>query len=132
MITFFSSSGRRPFELLPSLGIRRLLTFYIWIFSSETALPNDPKLGWKHLWKDSLWRLLILSWSIYKHGRHRQLLFLVGKFLKIFFSEAASPNEPILGRKHQWKFLYKECSFCHDSLTNMVAIGNSCFWLVDF
>jgi hypothetical protein len=27
-------------ELLPSLGIRRLLTFHILIFSSETAWPN--------------------------------------------------------------------------------------------
>jgi hypothetical protein len=27
-------------ELLPSLGIRRPLTFHILIFSSETVLPN--------------------------------------------------------------------------------------------
>ena len=26
----------------------------------------------------------------------------------------------------------KDCSFHSDLLTNMAAIGNSCFWLVDF
>jgi hypothetical protein len=31
--------------------------------------------------------LLILSWSINKHGRHRQFLFLIGRFKKIFSSE---------------------------------------------
>ena len=34
--SFFSSPCQRQSELMPSLGIRRLLTFHILIFSSET------------------------------------------------------------------------------------------------
>ena len=46
----FSSPCQRQCELLPSLCVRRPLTFHILIFSSETAKPIDLKFRRKHLW----------------------------------------------------------------------------------
>ena len=43
-----------------------------------------------------LYRLLISARLVKKHGHHRQFLFLIGLFLKIF-SETAWLNEPKLG-----------------------------------
>ena len=103
-----SSPCKRQCELLPSLDhltsvIRRPLTCHILIFSSETPQPNEVKLG-------SPWRLLILSRSINRHGRHRQLLFLIGWFLeKIVSSKIALPNKSKLGRKHPRNVLYRDC-----------------------
>ena len=50
----------------------------------------------------------------------------------IFSSENPQSNELKLGRKHLWKVLSKECTFCYDPLPNMAATGNSCFLLADF
>ena len=79
------------------------------VFSSETAWPNESKLGRKHLWNVLLWRLLISSRSVSKQRL-----------------------PPKLGRKHLWNVLYEDCSYRPDRLANMATTCNSCFWLVDF
>jgi hypothetical protein len=41
----------------------------------------------------------------------------------IFSFENPKPNELKLGRKHLWKILSKECTFCYDPLPN-----KNCIW----
>jgi hypothetical protein len=42
-------------------------------------------------------------------------------------SKTPQSNELQHGKKHLWKVLYKDCSFCPDPLTIMAVTGHSCF-----
>ena len=81
---------------------------FLKIVSSESACPNAPLYGKKHLWKV----LYEVFRSVNKHFHHSQFFFLVGQFLKIFYSETTWPTKAMLYRKHLiWKVLYKISSF---------------------
>ena len=74
-------------------GRHRQFWFLIDRFLKQLFLWNCLAI-WYETWKEAsmegpLLRLLISFWSINKHGFHMQFLFLIGRFLKIFFSETA-------------------------------------------
>ena len=65
----------------PSFVVCHLLTFHIWIFSSETHQPNELKVSRKHLWKVLSKECTFCYDPLPSMALHRQFLFLIGQFL---------------------------------------------------
>jgi hypothetical protein len=133
-------------------NIRWLVNWRI-IFFSTTDWPNEPKLGRKHLWqvlyKDCSYRTDPLTnmtaignsnkWTKqYRIGirlsKGTSIYLLADRALSSCcksnkFRYLPSCFEETVYRtlQHLWQVLYKDCSYRTDPLTNMTAIGNSCF-----
>jgi hypothetical protein len=88
-------------------------------------MANELRLGRKHLWRSYI-KITYFVQSVYKHCGYRQFLSLVGRFLKIF-SETTWPNKAkFLLAGPLYNFLISSHVYI-----NMIAMGNSCFWLVE-
>ena len=101
----FSSPCQWKCQLLPSLGIRRPLTFHILMFS-KTACPNEQKFSSyrNHLWKVFYYNCSFCLDRLKNMATTHNSCFWLVNFLKFFSSETQLPNEQNLVGSTYGKF----------------------------
>jgi hypothetical protein len=115
----FSKPCQRQCELLPLLCVRRLSSVYF----SHFNLLWKPSVKWTETCYDPLPNMAATGNSC---------LWLADFKKSSPLKPLGQMNRNLVGtRKHLWKVLYKDCSFCPDPLTNMATTGYCRFWLAD-
>jgi hypothetical protein len=144
----FHSALRKLIQTEPSIGASHQSSAHLakQFVSEKKIVRNRPIRNKNFLWrpclstdrneKCNLYRRpsIVASYQVSVHMAkqfERRRFDKIGQLETRIDCGAPQPNKVKLSRKHLWKVLCSDYSFRPEPLTNMVATGDSCFWLAD-